>query len=164
MSHGTTLKFVSCPFLETFHFVSLALREQCPNTKFFLVRIFPYPDWYEVSLRIHSECGKIRTRKTPHLDTFHAVLVPFTNRRLFFELLSYKALWMETSSEHSWGIKERRSRPKVFCRKGVLRNFTKFTRKHLCHSLFFNKVAGLRLFFELLPYKPLWMETTSEYS
>ena len=28
---------------------------------------------------------------------------------------------------------------------GVLRNFPKFTGKHLCHSLFFNKVAGLRL-------------------
>ena len=32
----------------------------------------------------------------------------------------------------------------VLCRKGVLRNFTKVTGKHLCHSLFFNKVAGLR--------------------
>ena len=27
-------------------------------------------------------------------------------------------------------------------RKGILRNFAKFTRKHLCLSLFFNKVAG----------------------
>ena len=29
-------------------------------------------------------------------------------------------------------------------KKGVFRNFTKFTGKHLCQSLFFNKVAGLR--------------------
>ena len=29
-------------------------------------------------------------------------------------------------------------------RKGVLRNFAKFTGKHLCQSLFFNKVADLR--------------------
>ena len=28
--------------------------------------------------------------------------------------------------------------------KGVLRNLAKFTEKHLCQSLFFNKVAGLR--------------------
>ena len=28
--------------------------------------------------------------------------------------------------------------------KDVLKNFAKFTRKHLCRSLFFNKVAGLR--------------------
>ena len=38
----------------------------------------------------------------------------------------------------------RSSRPEVFCKKGVLRNFTKFTGKHLCQRLFFNKVAGLR--------------------
>ena len=38
----------------------------------------------------------------------------------------------------------RSSRPEVFCKKGVLRNFTKFTGKHLCQSLFFNNVAGLR--------------------
>ena len=29
-------------------------------------------------------------------------------------------------------------------KKGVLRNFAKFTEKHQCRSLFFNKVAGLR--------------------
>ena len=36
------------------------------------------------------------------------------------------------------------SRPEVFCKKGVLKNFVKFTEKHLCWSLFFNKVTGLR--------------------
>ena len=30
-------------------------------------------------------------------------------------------------------------------RKGVLRNFAKFTGKQMCQGLFFNKVAGLRL-------------------
>ena len=34
--------------------------------------------------------------------------------------------------------------PEVFCKKRVLRNFTDFTGKHLCQSLFFNKVASLR--------------------
>ena len=38
----------------------------------------------------------------------------------------------------------RSSRPDVFCEKSVLRNFAKFTGRHLCQSLFFNKVAGLR--------------------
>ena len=37
----------------------------------------------------------------------------------------------------------RRSRPEVFCKEGALRNFAKFTEKHQCQSLFFNKVAGL---------------------
>ena len=27
--------------------------------------------------------------------------------------------------------------PEMFCKKGVLRNFAKFTEKHLCHRLFF---------------------------
>ena len=39
----------------------------------------------------------------------------------------------------------RSSRPEVFCKKGVLRTFLKFTGKHLHQSLFFNKVAGLFL-------------------
>ena len=29
--------------------------------------------------------------------------------------------------------------PEVFCKKGALNNFSKFTGKHLCQSLFFNK-------------------------
>ena len=32
---------------------------------------------YSVSLRIQSECGKIRTRKTLNRETFHAVLLLF---------------------------------------------------------------------------------------
>ena len=38
----------------------------------------------------------------------------------------------------------RSSRPEVFCKKRVLRNFAKFRGKHLCQSLFFNKVADLK--------------------
>ena len=37
---------------------------------------------------------------------------------------------------------DKSSRPDVLCEKGVLRNFAKFTRKHLCQSLFFKKVAS----------------------
>ena len=40
--------------------------------------------------------------------------------------------------------KYRSGRLKVFCQKGVLRNFEKFTEKHLYQSHLFNKVAGLR--------------------
>ena len=38
----------------------------------------------------------------------------------------------------------RSSRLEVFCEKGVLRNFAKFTGNHLRQTLFLNKVAGLR--------------------
>ena len=40
--------------------------------------------------------------------------------------------------------KSRSSHRRCSVRKGVLRNFAKFTEKHLYQSLFFNKVAGLR--------------------
>ena len=35
----------------------------------------------------------------------------------------------------------RSSHTEVFCKRGVLKNVTKFIGKHLCQSLFFNKVA-----------------------
>ena len=38
----------------------------------------------------------------------------------------------------------RSSRPEVLCKKGALRNFSTFTGKHLCQSIFFKKAAGLR--------------------
>ena len=36
----------------------------------------------------------------------------------------------------------RSSHPEMFCKKAVLRDFSKFTRKHLCQSLFITKVSG----------------------
>ena len=44
---------------------------------------------------------------------------------------------------YSWYYSFKSSRPELFCKKGVLKNFTKFRGKHLCQSLFFNKVADL---------------------
>ena len=38
----------------------------------------------------------------------------------------------------------RSSRQEVFCKKGALRSFAKFTGKHVCQSLLFNIVASLR--------------------
>ena len=54
--------------------------------------------------------------------------------------------------------KYRSSRPKVFCKISVLRNFTKFRGKHLCQSLFFNKVAGQRR----SPEKKRWFSVNFE--
>ena len=38
----------------------------------------------------------------------------------------------------------RSSHPRCSVKKGVLKHFAKFTGKHLCQRLFFNKVAGFR--------------------
>ena len=68
---------------------------------------------------------------------------PFTDS--FTYILDLPKIWIK---------KIRSSRQEVFCKKGVLRNFAKFTGKHLCQSLFLNKVAGLRS--ATLLKKKLW--------
>ena len=42
-------------------------------------------------------------------------------------------------------------RPEVFYKKGIIKNFAKFTGKHLCQSLFFNKVTGQEHLFYKTP-------------
>ena len=56
------------------------------------------------------------------------------------------ALFLEVEGTNQWKVIRSRS-PEVFRKKGALRNFAKFTGKHLCQSLFFNTVAGLSLYF-----------------
>ena len=50
----------------------------------------------------------------------------------------YKELW-----DDMYGQKQPLE---VLCKKSVFKNFTKFTGKHPCQSLLFNKVVGLRCF------------------
>ena len=57
------------------------------------------------------------------------------------------SLWFISSEKSAFTACQhffRSSRPEVLNKKGVARNFTKFTGKHLCQSIFFNKVANLR--------------------
>ena len=81
---------------------------------------------FSANLCIQSKYGKIRTRKTLNTDTFYTVK--------WFQVGKYLC---------NINNKKRSSRTKVFCKKGVLRNFAKFTGKHLCQSLSFYKVAAL---------------------
>ena len=78
----------------------------------------------------------------------------------FLVVAMYKTYYIRINNG-SWGLlivcllwqskciwtdaEDRNGCPEVFCRKGVLRKFAKFTEKHLCQSLFFNKIADLRL-------------------
>ena len=56
------------------NFEARALREKCPNTEFFLVRIFSTSDWIRRDTEYLSvfspNLGKYGTEKTPHLDIF----------------------------------------------------------------------------------------------
>ena len=59
--------------------------------------------------------------------------------RLVFEAIM---MVFKTSQETAVFVQVyRSSRPELFCKYGVPRNFVKLTGKHLCQSLFFNKVA-----------------------
>ena len=49
------------------------LREKCPNTEFFLVRIFLHSDW--IRRDTSPNAGKYGPEKTPYFDTFHAVII-----------------------------------------------------------------------------------------
>ena len=53
-----------------------------------------------------------------------------------FHKSSFKYVFKKVQSE------QQKQPPEVFHKKGVLRNFAKFTGKRLCQSLFFKKVAG----------------------
>ena len=50
--------------------------------------------------------------------------------------LIYKVLWNKS-------VQRRSSHRRCSIKKGVLRNFAKFTGKHLCQRLFFKKTATL---------------------
>ena len=54
--------------------------------------------------------------------------------KLFRKIASLKTSCSEKS------VKYRSSRPEMFCKKGVLKNFAIFTGKHLCWSLFLIKL------------------------
>ena len=46
-----------------------SLCKKCPNTEYFLVRIFPHSDWIQ-----RDTSGKYGPENTPYSDTFYAVL------------------------------------------------------------------------------------------
>ena len=53
-------------------------------------------------------------------------------------------LYLKTQIFDKLQLKYSSSRPDVFFKKGVLRNFARFIGKHLCQSLFFNNVVDLK--------------------
>ena len=67
------------------------------------------------------------------------------NEKSFYYILTIQLLMKYQKKFNSGTYRNTQcwsSSPEVFYKKGVLRNFLKFTGKHLCQSLFFTKVAG----------------------
>ena len=98
---------------------------------------------YSVSLRIQSECGEIRTRKTPNMNTFHTGLLSrVIPKAICFYLIIHiytchqsLLIWLDVAIFGLW-LKsvvcyKKKEPPQVFYKKSVLKNFAKFTGKHL---------------------------------
>ena len=79
----------------------LPLREKCPNTEFFLVRIFTHSDW--IRRDIQSECGKIRTRKDSVFGQFlRSILAILTmNDRARYKV-KWAPRWYYQVSPFAW--------------------------------------------------------------
>ena len=65
---------------------------------------------------------------------------------------SFLYLFLPNSFWKSWGVRKldylsfiQKQTRRCSIKTGAVKSFTKFTGKHLCQSIFFNKVAGLRL-------------------
>ena len=72
------------------------------------------------------------------------VRIKFIKTSLFIDLLGDSLAWNISLILTPYNSHKGTCCQEVFCKKGVLGNFTKFTGRHLCISLFLNEVAGLR--------------------
>ena len=76
------------------------------------------------------------------------------NQKLLSTCKKLQHVWQDSKyTSESFG-QYRRNHQRCSVKKGVLGNFATFTGKHLCQSLFFNKVGGLRP--AALSKKTLW--------
>ena len=102
-----------------------------PNTFTFLFQSFHRFSDHHVST-LMSNFGKSCSWRPQTCHNYYFVLVQTLPSVLYMVLI-----FSSTPGN------QRSSHQKCSARKGVLRNFTKFTEKRLCQSLFFDKVAGL---------------------
>ena len=66
------------------------LREKCPNTELFLVRIFPQSNWVSIRIEIFSpNAGKYGPEITLYMDTLHAVQYIFNLRNFSLYSLQF---------------------------------------------------------------------------
>ena len=103
-------------------------KERCVKSvlirNFFWSTFFHIRTEYSIFLRIQSECGKIRIRKTKNTGTFQAVV---------------SAIWLSETSYwpflySSIQIINRTSPPEVFIGKDVVKICSKFTGEHPCRN------------------------------
>ena len=74
--------------IQKFMLWAQTVREKCPNTEFFLVRILPQSDWIGGDTPYLSvfnpNAGKYWPEKTPYLNTFHTVRLQIVFFSVYF--------------------------------------------------------------------------------
>ena len=88
---------------------SYSLHENCPYSEFFWSVFFHI--WTEDGKiwSIQSKCGKMRTRKTPNTDTFHAVnLLVLTSVVVVFGNELFRGVFRTLSSSYDGAFFENR--------------------------------------------------------
>ena len=110
-----------------------------------------YGDSHTVSfLKVYHPCYMWKYKLsalTFWISKTNVILPP--DARVLLNLPDQKIQSFISKSWKSGGVKKKKkknrsSHRRCSARKGVLRNFAKFKGKHLCQSLYFNKVANLR--------------------
>ena len=105
------------------------------------IQSFFWSVFYGVNLRIQSDYRKIRTRNSSVFENFSRSVTKsksliLSSKKTFFSDFINSELKQSPMTVFRW---------LRYIKKGVLKNFAKFTGKHLCQSLFFNKVDATLL-------------------
>ena len=129
------------------------MRKSKPNTVKCFITVWKESKYGFIS---GPNAGKYGQEITPRLDTFHAwyffnLSYGIFRVNLFFSDFGFRICFAPVP----WSVvttESRGSHLEVFCKKVVLKNFEKFTRKHLCQS-----------FAKFLYRKPLVAASVSYY-
>ena len=114
------------------------------KSKYFLILLLPVNLAIKL-LEIFSCLARYFNRRLLNFNHHFALVADyvFFARSLYKQHHLHSSINFATHKIKPGTLKVRSSPPEMFCEKGVLRNFAKFTGKHVCRSFFFNKVAGL---------------------
>ena len=132
---------------------SQALDSKCPNTDFFLVGNYTTfglnTERYFVSLRIQSERGKIRTRKTPYLDSFHAVRSNEEYWRISDLTTNQTVIFTDVFQRSYFKYLRRHSEPVQSITDVLLKSLNRLNSQEIKKSFIFKRRRSFFTFFEV---------------
>ena len=116
--------------------------------------------WFSLNLDPVKELLKIRFRiyiLKKNVIILMSFAPPFSNieRNSTYPRFSYRCITYSIRIGNLDWCKCQKQQLELFYKKGILKKYAKFTGKHLCQSLFFNKIVSLRQRF--LQNNPKWL-------